>query len=528
MASNHYFDFLGTVWEQLPSEDKERLGETWQGYEQVFAAAYQKFAEASINVAIKDLLPFNTERWLPYEFNESNKLSEPSIFTSFQDLSLGINLTVKSFLRFSVDGATAVEVDVRGIDPANTSITEIIEKINVAFGFVFSKAIFENTVVQLTSPTSGVNSSIEFLVTADPARNASEFILGLLDSELPLKIPEFPHTYTLPYSKVPSVPKLRDAIRDESLEVEIAEGVDYEVLNQRTISFAVEPLEKMWAKRTLFDEETPFNNYGFLMDIFQPTSQRYVEVLQGLWFAFWTGPKPSNVRTSLYLLFGLPTSRFEGTVTEVTASDITLTSTLGAVEVFEIPSGLNAIVAVGDTVSKFDPLVDGIEVFDKINKPGFIKDEIGREGIQRFLTEKATRGSGEDTDETKALRTLEEYTFLPQISVEAFISPDINLGNVKIFLEAIKPLNKTFLFQVIVGSFRDPVDFKETHTESADIDVTPNVDSNETTFQDNTILDDYETVDNAGLNLDSNGILFQEKGVVEVRSFGSLIDTFNL
>ena len=61
----------------------------------------------------------------------------------------------------------------------------------------------------------------------------------------------------------------------------------------------------MWARRSLFDQENPWNNFGFLMNIYQKNSVRYVNVLQGLWFAFWTGPRPSNVKISLYLLFDL-------------------------------------------------------------------------------------------------------------------------------------------------------------------------------------------------------------------------------
>ena len=527
MSSTHYFDFLGSVWRSLPQRDQERLGETWQGYEQVIASVYQRFAEASINIAIEDLLPFNTERWLPYIFNDSNKVEEPAIYTANQDLSLGINLSTRYLLRLNVDGGPAIEIDIRGFNPAQTFVPEIVEKINIAFGFQYARAIFEDTVIQLVSPSFGLSSSIGIFETSDPAKNAVEFVLGQLQSDLPLVFPEFPHIFTLPYSRVASVPKIRNSIRDENLEVELVEGVDYVVQNQLTIAFMHAPPESMWAKRTLFDEETPWNNYGFLMDIYQPNSQRYVEVLQGLWFAFWTGPTPDNVRSALYLLFGLPTARAEGTVTEVTATTITTTSIFGVVETFEIPSGLAAAVAEGDKVIKFQPLVTGIDVFDKINKPGFIKDEIGREGIQRFLTENATRGPG-DTDETKALTMLEEYTFLPQISVESFVSPDINLQNVRTFLDAIKPLNKTFLFQVIVGTFLDPIELDDESGASPDMNVTPTVDSNETTYLDQATLDDYETMDNEGLNLDPNGILFQEKGDVEVRSFGSLIDTFDL
>lgn len=526
MASKQYFEFLGTVWDQLPKKDRELLAETWQGYEQIFAAIYQRFVETNINLSIKDLLPYNTERWLPYVFNNDNVINEKTTLISSQDLALGLNLTNKYLLKLSVDNGVPIEIDIRGINPGNTKIQEINSKINAAFGFAFSSMIFEETVIKLTSRLTGALSSIIIHETSDPSKNACEFVLGVSVLDLPAVYPLYPYLYKLPYPRVASIPSFRNSIRDESLEIGLTEGIDYTVSEGQYISFKSIPPQKMWAKRTLFDEETPFNNFGFLMDIFQPTSKRYVEVLKGLWFAFWTGPKPSNVRTSLYLLFGLPVARFNGVVTNLTTTSITVRYDNNETDDFQIPSGLVALVSLGQSFVKFDPLVNGIEVYDKINRPGFIADEIGREGISRFLTEEATRGPGEDTDETRALRLLEEYTFLPQISVDAFISPDINLGNVKIFLDAIKPLNKTYLFQVIVGSFRDSVDFDDSYSYYLDINVTPTIDSNETTYQSSGILLDYETIDNEGLNLDPEVLLFQESIAVEVRQGLTLIDNF--
>lgn len=528
MASTKYFEFLGTVWDQMSIKDRRIFVETWSGYEQIFAAVYQRYVESNLNLAVKDLLPYNTERWLPYVFDETNVLFREAVYIATQDLSLGVNLSSKYLLRLSVNGEPSIEVDLRGPTPSSTKISEIINKLNDAFGFKIASTHYDGTVVKLTSNLKGPLSSIQVLPTSEPIKNAAEFVLGIQALDLPAKFPKFPHTYSLPYPRVASIPTLRDSIRDENLEVELTEGIDYIVEDQTTISFAVPPLDKMWAKRTLIDEETPFNNYGYLMDIYQPTSQRYVEVLQGLWFAFWTGPKPSNVKTSLYLLFGLPVARENGVVTGLTVDKITVTYRTGAIQEFNIPSGLLATVVVGQQVLKFDPLVNGIEVYDKINKPGFIKDEIGREGIERFLTESATRGPGEDTDETRALKMMEEYTFLPQISVDAFISPDINLGNVKIFLEAIKPLNQTFLFQVIVGSFKDVLDIKESLGFDIEIDLTPSVDSNETSYQSPAILDAYETVIEDGLAMDPDSILLLEETVIEVRQASLLIDNFTV
>lgn len=524
MSSPYYFQFLQSVWDNLPEKDRERFAELWQGYEQVLAAIYQKYLEVNLNIAVEDLQPWATERWLPYTFNSSNMISRAATVTSSQDLSVGINLTNKYLLKFRVDGVKTFEVNIQGDNPVSTSIDEIINKINLAAGFKFSKGIFENTIIQLTSLTSGVGSSIEILPTSNPTANACEYVLGIDPDNLPELFPKFRYPYPLPYSRVASIPEFRDAIRDEDVATILTEGVDYEV-DSGVVAFQQIPPENMWAERTQIDEENPWANFGYLTGIYQKNSERYINVIQGIWFAFWNGPTPTNVKRALYLLFGLPTAQEDGVISKVTATAIETTGTNGVVRTFEIPSGLEAIVVVGQTVTKFEPLVSGIEVFDKISNPGFVEEEVGREGIQRFLTENATKGFG-DTDETKALRLLEEYTFLPQISVESFIYPDINLANVRIFLDAIRPLNKTYMFQVIVGTFKDLLGVDDRIGVLTDIDLTSNLDSNETTCMSQATLDDYEIHDNDPLNLDPHGILFEDKVEVEVRSFGVLIDSF--
>lgn len=503
------------------------MAETWSGYESVFASVYQKIVENDLNMSINNLQSYATERWLSYSFPASEKILRPPIFSSTQDLSVGLNLSSRYMLKFSIDGGTPFEVNVQGLDPLSTTINEIVNKINAAAGFAFARTIFDNSIIQLVSKTNAPVGSIEIL--APSSNDATEYILGIQTPDLPQIFPKFPHVYLLPYEKVVSVPSFQTKIRDESEGLKtLHELQDYIVESNGLVSFKLQPPELMWAKKTQFDEETPWHNFGFLMDIYQKNAPNYLQVLQGLWYAYWTGPKPRNLQISLYLLFGLPVAPQDGTVTRVTPTeiDVTLTSN-NAVYTFPVPSELVPIVTVGQQVPQYEPLVSGIEIIDKISKPGFVDEDIGRVGIQRFMLDEATRGVG-DTDETKALTMLEEHTFLPQIQVEAFVTPNINLGNVKSFLQTIKPLSKTFMFQVIVGNFKEELVFHDNIGMDISIDVTPNLDSNQTTFCETTILDDYEENDNNALNLDSDGVCMQEGVEIDVFSFAALIDTFTI
>lgn len=525
-SSRQYFDFIANVWSELGEADRDRMAELWKGFEQCAAAIYQKHVEANFNMSVADQRTWSDERWLPYEFSSVNSIQQAATFVSHEDISQGINLYQRYLIKFSWDNVSPIEVDLRGVDPFKTGIDEIIAKINLEAGRVVAGKDSTGSLVTFRSPTAGLNSRLLFYPASTPSLDASEFILGLLPADLPVSFPEYPHMYSASYPKVHSVPVLQDAVREETARTYLVEGQDYTITNGNFL-FKEPPPEKMWAKRSLFDEEWPYNNFGFLIDIYQKNSDRYLEIVKGLWFAFWTGPKPSNLRRALYLLFELPTAPFDGTVVKVTAEEVHVAAASGAVAVYPVPAGLVPIVTLGQAVRQFDPLVDGIDIFDKVNYPGFLDKEVGRYGIQRFLLDGATKGSNPDTDESKALRMLEEYTFLPQISVNAFVKPDVNLRSVRLFLDAIKPAVKAYLFQVIVGTFKDELKFSEHASFDAFIDVTPNVDSNETTFQPVAVLEAHEVSVNPGLCVDSEVFLLQESLEVVVKRFGNeLVEIF--
>jgi hypothetical protein len=525
MASSlQYFDFVRNVWKNLSTEDRERMGELWKGFEQCVAAVYQKYVEASAGISVKNVFVYGDQRWLPYTFNSSNQVIRASHYTTTQDLSMGVNMSTRHLIKFSWDSAAPIEISLRGLVPGATKLEEIVVAINTAAGFTYVTAVQE-ALMKFTSPTTGLGSKINFYPASFPAEDASEYVLGIGLEQMPFSYPEYPYIYQPPYPRLVSIPVLQDAIRDENKTISLAEGTNYTIMDGE-ISFKSVPPESLWAKRNLFDEEWPWNNFGFSIDIYQKNSLRYAQVIQGLWFAFWTGPRPDNLRKALYLLFELPTAPFDGTITAVSSTSVTVTNDSLASVTYAVPQDLEPDVVLGERVEIFHPLVTGIDIFDKVNYPGFVRAEIDRVGIQRFLTENATRGPGPDTDETKALTMLEEYTFLPQISVNAFIKPDVNIGNVRLFLDAIKPVVKTYLFQVIIGEFRDPITLGERISHQLDIDVTPSVDSNETTFQETATLWNHELSPIDGLSVDTEGVVIEERTEIEVRSFGILIDYF--
>lgn len=540
------FNFLDDLWELLPEQDRNRFAETWKSYEQVYGDVWTKIIEQKMAGNIDYLPLYNVQRWIQYSFGDDYKINRPARYRSNQDLSQGINLSTRFLIKMSIDNLPPVEIDLRGADPFNTRLTEIVLRINNTVGQTVAFAVEGNQLLEFVSPTIGPTSSIEFYPTGSPAQDASEIILGLdpID-DLPKKVPFFPYEYTLPDKFIVGIPSLQDKVREENVTTELLEGDDFAVeFGTGIISFKDLPPESMWARDTLVNKETPYNNYGFLLDVYDSNTASYLKAVKGLWYAFWTGPRPENIRRSLYLLFGLPTASQAGIVSKVNETSITLLYDDGTSEVFTVPSELKPTVVLNQRVTRFEPLVTGIQVFDKINYPGFLTREVGRFGVQPFLTENATRGSDPNTDESRALRMLEENTYLPQIDVNSFISPDIRLGNVRTFLTNLQPRSRSFLFQVLVGVFREPLtvlDEGPTSQTSPDFpngipslglhisfDVTPNVDYNPNTECSQEDLDAIEANDtNETLSLDE-GFLMGDKVEVEVYHGVTLVDTFTI
>ncbi len=519
------FDYLNDAWDLLPQSDRDRFGELWKAYEQSYGSVYARLFDRSISSSVDFVGLHDHQRWLRYIFDETTRLTIPATFLSTQDLSRPLNLSVKYLLRFSIDGQLPVEIDLRGANPEHTTATEIVHKINQAAGFSFASLERLGALLRLRTRTSGETSFIEFYPASRPENDAVEAIVGISRTSLPTTYPKFRYSYRLPDTSTARIPKLQDKIHPEQVESYLTEGIDYELTDGTGVIYFREPpaREAYWAETTLLNLETAYNNFGYLLDIYDKNSDSYLKAVRGLWFAFWTGPKPENIRRSLYLLFGLPTSSKDGTVSSVTDEFIDLRYADGTEERFSIPIGLVSEVVTGQGVSRFQPLVSGIRVYDKLNSPGFLEREIGRPAVFQFLTELAKRGAGPKTDETLALKLLEQNTYLPQIDVNAFISPDIRLSNVKTFLSNIQPKSRTFLFQILVGSFKDTLSASEEIALDISVRVHPTIDYNPSLEiqQEDRVLTETDPL-TANI-LDSEAVGFSEYAEIEIRTGNELL-----
>jgi hypothetical protein len=142
----------------------------------------------------------------------------------------------------------------------------------------------------------------------------------------------------------------------------------------------------------------------------------------------------------------------------------------------EVFPDLTILVAVGQAVTRYQPFVSGTQIIDKLVNPDFVIDEVGRTGIQRFLTDAATTGPGPTTDESIALDTLSSHLWVVQIHGAVFNSV-IKLSDVVTFIERIKPQYTEYIFQIL-ESFLEAAAILESEEKDLEVDLTYTINSN--------------------------------------------------
>lgn len=342
--------------------------------------------------------------------------------------------------------------------------------------------------------TSGLNTgtyTVDAVVSQTDLRITTNFVQAQVGDVVYL-INAFPHGIKV-NSRIASVPTLQNTITDPTRV--FVEGVDFIVANgilsarqafqMPTIGHLDDRVPTMWAEKTKIDGETPYRNFGVLIDFYRKNSEAYKLALQGLWYAFWTGSTPNNIRRGLHILLGLPFVRQAGVVTVATAptssttGDVRVTDARGRHVTYSIPSGLTLEdgVILGARLDRFSALSTGVKVIDRNNEPGFVKTRLGRAGIQRFLTTNASRGVAASTDESKSLELLEHHLFLPQILVDA-VTRRIDVTELTQFLNNIKPQWTEYLLS-FNDDASDSLNLMEEASYAWAIDLTTTIGNNE-------------------------------------------------
>jgi hypothetical protein len=176
-------------------------------------------------------------------------------------------------------------------------------------------------VLTVTSPADVAGSYVVTSVISKNVIAVSPPFPATGDADVQYSVDAYPYGIVVD-QKIVSIPVLQDRITDPA--VVLYEGVDYVVSGGRLGFRAMPPFNTLgpqerrfpifWAEKTYVDNQTPYRNYGVLINFFRVNSDAYVSALRGLLYAFWTGSTNENLVRGIQILLGLPYAPRAGTI----------------------------------------------------------------------------------------------------------------------------------------------------------------------------------------------------------------------
>lgn len=520
-----FLRYISDAYRFLSDEDQQFLAEFWTALIQLAGNVEQKLLEANLARYLSEMLTFSVDRWMRYSFGVSTVSTAVETETVTFSLATPVSLahgTLMSFgllvyresggkqytygVDYTVDFASGVVTR-----PANSSIqvgsptkiryTYVTTAEKVA-GFPYVMAVDSNIVsipvlqdtITVTAATTLLYENVDYVVGS-----------GYLSfAEQP-----GPHLWAE-----------RTFIDDESPYRRFGVLIDYYLTNSpqyvqalRGLYYAyfkgsqVETIEN--AVRLMLGLPSAFRD-GTVVHVVETTTYVQIDTIQKPYTITTTGAAPiTDLRAkALVRVVGIGGYARPLRVRSVSGNTITLyedafdnydsaappagivpadvqlyiprqVGYLGddnVVRYEEVYPDLTILVAAGDEVERYQPFTSGTQVIDKLVNPDFVIDEVGRVGIQRFLTDAATTGPGPTTDESIALQTLSSHLWVMQIHGAVF-NAVIGLSDVVTFLEKIKPTYTEYIFQIL-ERFDEPIAIEESEEKELIVDLTYTVNSN--------------------------------------------------
>ena len=274
------------------------------------------------------------------------------------------------------------------VSEGDRAVFEIIQKSDGQIAYVNSIAIGASSVV---TGTLGVDTTDVGQFVAQPDLY-EVFLTKIIRRQ-----------YTPIDPLVVDVPYLQEIINNRDDSQILRRNVDFYISTFREdpcIRFVVgandvwqgvDPPDHLWAETTYLDNRPTIEaNFGVpadftLDDLAQlPSNVDYLSTVRGLWFAYLNGPTVFNLRVGTQILLGLPFAEETGIIAEI-RNDFSSTngrilvrdaSNEEIVRSYTYPASLDVEInpstgkayVVGDTVTQFAPLVQGVEVVDYVKQ----------------------------------------------------------------------------------------------------------------------------------------------------------------
>ena len=127
----------------------------------------------------------------------------------------------------------------------------------------------------------------------------------------------------------------------------------------------------LWAPEASIDKEYVYEQYGRMLDIYEPSSESYKAFIQGIWFYYMNGPTINRITSAMNIIGGYPLASEDGEIVLSIRSIDGTNYIKTTVTNYEIPSDVGLVVEVGDTLSAFQFLTDAYTVTDYIDDPNW-------------------------------------------------------------------------------------------------------------------------------------------------------------
>jgi hypothetical protein len=297
-------------------------------------------------------------------------------------------------------------------------------------------------------------SSLAFEVTADLA-------VALADPDVGVSLAKVVRRTHLPLDEsIVDIPTLTEVIVLVDDTATLRRNVDYfleDYRGQPSLSFVTGtpdvweggvPPDRLWAEYTYLDNNPTIEaNFGVLagvtLDEIQalPGSVDYLSAIRGIWYAYMNGPTLRNLRVGAQILLGLPFAEEAGTIEEIRTdfspsqgrllirdaaqTEIVRSYTFPRALDLEVNPDTGTSYVIGDSVTQFAPLVEGVEVVDWVKDPTWFVGLLNQ---------------GIFTEPQKL------HTFLVRVDSAIFGLPALSFTSD--FIEKIKPVYTSPLFLV--------------------------------------------------------------------------------
>ncbi len=222
-------------------------------------------------------------------------------------------------------------------------------------------------------------------------------------------------------------------------------GIEYEMPGT-FLAFKQQPPDFVLAEYVSYNLELIRNNFGESVDLVGPNTPAYRAQVQAMWFALWKGPTIASVRLGIQALLGLPFAEQAGTVASINPAvtgdegEILIRSRDG-LRAYRFPVEVSPIVDVGDEVTKFQALTDGVEIRDWKNSPVWFKPYLSMDLSGPAPT---PFGSAFGITFPNALPTREIQKYhVFQVLIDAHIFPLDLVVPIQTFIDRIKPTWKS-------------------------------------------------------------------------------------